>query len=308
MKKYSHWLSTPNVVSIAYCEETMPGCDVLRVGVIKKLPQEEVVPPDIVIPPYVLFETPEERVKVLVEQVEEGPIVPLAAPYPGGSHLKTEGLEIYGCAAAIVTFMGRHRLLSAAHVLTNFDRNNRGRSIYLQSYDEINSTRWERAGRVSGQFDVRCYPTAFEADPERATQDLAWADVVEELTSSQRIEWIGSVPDLIRAPIKGEEVKIFGGWSESRFPTEEDPVQYPKVAATRVLTILKVGGPTRFVYFHDVCLLKCPSATLVPGDSGSAIVGKDNAIIGVLFSGGSCMGCYYFCKIPQITANNLYIY
>ncbi len=101
MEQYSYWVSTRNVVSIDYSEETTPGLEVLRVGVIKKLPREQVVHPDIEIPQYVLFQTPEELVKVFVEQVEEGPIVPLGAPYPGGSHCKTDGFRTYGCVAAI---------------------------------------------------------------------------------------------------------------------------------------------------------------------------------------------------------------
>ncbi len=81
MEEYDHWLSTPNVVSIAYCKGKTTGCKVLRVGVIKKLPQEQVVSPDMVIPQYVPFPTHED--KVLVKQVEWGPIVPFGARYPG---------------------------------------------------------------------------------------------------------------------------------------------------------------------------------------------------------------------------------
>ncbi len=299
MEQYSYWVSTPNVVSIDYSEETTPGLEVLRVGVIKKLPREQVVHPDIEIPQYVLFQTPEERVKVFVEQVEEGPIVPLGSPYPGGSHLKTDGFSTYGCAAATVTFMGERRLLSAAHVLTNFDPNNIGRKIYLRSYnydkDNDNVDSWERAGVVSGQIDVQCYDTYDERYPTRATQDLAWADVDDDVALPQHIEWIGEVAKNIRVPTKGEKVKIFAGQSGEKFPKNEEQ---PKVASTKAVTTVGFQGPTRYVYFKDVCRLKC-SASLLPGDSGSAIVGiEDNAIIGLLFAGSqTTLGTYYFCKI-----------
>ncbi len=285
MKQYSHWLSIPNVVSLAYCEETTPGRDVLRVGVIKKLPQN-------IIPQGVEFETPKERVKVFVEQVEEGPIVPLGAPYPGGSHLKTDGFSTYGCAAATVTFRGERRLLSAAHVLTNFDEDNIGKKIYLRSRF---GDKWEEAGVVSGHINVKCYPTDNERAPEKATQDLAWANVNDKLAEPQCIEWIGEVAKNVRAPRKKEKAKIFGGVSGSKLPTRDPP---GKVNVASTQTLAKVCmGPTRYVYFEDVCLLKC-DATLAPGDSGSAIVGEeDNAIIGLLISGSKIFGNYYFCKI-----------
>ncbi len=294
MEQYAYWVSTPNVVSIDYSEETTPGLEVLRVGVIKKLPREQVVHPDIEIPQYVLFQTPKERVKVFVEQVEEGPIVPLGAPYPGGSHLKTDGLSTYGCAAATVTFMGESRLLSAAHVLTNFDPKNIGRKIYLRSYNYDKVDSWERAGVVSGQIGVECYLTDRECHPTRATQDLAWAEVDDEVVLPQHIEAIGEVAENTRVPTKGEKVKIFAGESGEKFPNKEEQ---PKVASTKAVTTIGFQDPTRYVYFKDVCRLKC-SAGLLPGDSGSAIVGEDNAIIGLLFAGSeTTLGSYYFCKI-----------
>ncbi len=111
----------------------------------------------------------------------------------GGSHLKTEGLEKYGCAAATVTIGGTLRLLSAAHVLTIFDRGNIGKTIYLRSYNETGVDGWEPAGVVSGQIDVHCYPMDRELHPERATQDLACAVVNDGLTTPQHIERIGRV-------------------------------------------------------------------------------------------------------------------
>ncbi len=146
------------------------------------------------------------------------------------------------------------RLLSAAHVLTNFDQKNIGRKIYLRSYNyDKDNDNWERAGVVSGQIDVQCYLTDRECDPKRATQDLAWAEVDNEVALPQYIEWIGEVAEHIRVPTKGEKVKIFAGESGGKFPKKE---KQPKVASTKAVTTVGFQGPTRNVYFKDVCRLK----------------------------------------------------
>ncbi len=138
------------------------------------------------------------------------------------------------------------------------------------------------------------YLTDLECDPKRATQDLAWAEVDDEVALPQYIEWIGKVGKNIRVPTKGEKVKIFAGESGEKFPKNQEQ---PKVASTKAVTTVGFQVPTRYVYFRDVCRLKC-SVSLLPGDSGSAIVGEDNAIIGLLFAGSeTTLGSYYFCKI-----------
>ena len=152
LKSKRYLLSTPNVVSLGFSNEKLDGGKkgrgkIFRVGVIKKLSQESIKHPDIFIPKF--FEHAvtgsDEKVAIPVKVVEEGEIfatVPEAdkpegegvkplksAPYQGGSLIRNADLDFFGCLGANAQYTGAYRLLSAAHVLTKFDRSYIGKQI-----------------------------------------------------------------------------------------------------------------------------------------------------------------------------------
>ena len=82
---YRHYLSSPNIVSISYCDEKKrdqkSGKKVLCFGVVKKFEGDGVVGPNL-LPNSVSFETENKvKVEIPVQMVEEGEIVALNATY-----------------------------------------------------------------------------------------------------------------------------------------------------------------------------------------------------------------------------------
>ena len=92
-------------------------------------------------------------------------------PYKGGSLIITADLNLRGCLGANAQYKGSYRLLSAAHVLTAFDRYYVGKNVLVENeegdYVEIGAT-------VTDQVDVVLYDTPNEPSPVYAKQDLAW--------------------------------------------------------------------------------------------------------------------------------------
>ena len=97
-------------------------------------------------------------------------------------------------------YKGRYRLLSAAHVLTNFNPNNIGQKIFARSdsFDKPADT----GATVTGHVPVVLYDSRNEPSPTFAKQDLAWANITEA-QGSPEIERIGKVGP-IRNPVVGE--------------------------------------------------------------------------------------------------------
>ena len=74
-------------------------------------------------PKVVTYETPTKKVDIPVQVVEEGVIQALGPPYKGGSGLYTTDVK-KGTLGVNTTHKGQYCLLSAAHVLTCFNRAN----------------------------------------------------------------------------------------------------------------------------------------------------------------------------------------
>ncbi len=267
---------------------------------MKIMPWEQATKSDAGMQPCIKFNAPTgETVKVAVCQVLEGPIVPLGAPYEGGSHLKSEAVGVEGCAAVTVSFRGiPYCLLSNAHVLTGFDRENVAKVVYIRSNSKEN---WVELGTVSGQVEVNTYPDLHPPDVQWAKQDLAWCEVSAKsnIVRPNEIKEIGKVTDTLRAPQSGEKVGIYGG--KSRLIYWDDPDDTIQVCVADGKAIVKLefecGQELRYAFFKEVYRID-EELYLFPGDSGSAVVGcRDNALIGLVFSVGQKSKATYFCRV-----------
>ena len=310
LKSKRYLLSTPNVVSLGFSNEKLDGGKkgrgkIFRAGVIKKLSQESIKHPDIFIPKF--FEHAvtgsDEKVAISVKVVEEGEIVatvpeavkpegegvkPLkSAPYQGGSLIRNAGLNFSGCLGVNAQYTGAYRLLSAAHVLTKFDRNYIGNQIQV-----LDDSQWVDIGAtVTDQVDVVLYDSSTVPDPIRARQDLAWANISPDRGSPAIID-IGT-PGGIREIRGDEKVKFYAG----RTGLVETDVPVDDIYAEIKLKVETPSGATKYAYFEDVCRIEQPILA-GSGDSGTAIVAEDdNALLGILFSVNSSFLTAYFCKL-----------
>ena len=294
-------LSTPNVVSVGFTDEKIEnektGRKIFRVGVIKKLPKRNIGTPDVFIPEsFEFIGDNNEVVSIPVEVVEEGELMLLpqdkldqdGSPYLGGSVIKTQGIAFVGCLGANADYQGEYRLLSAAHVLTRFDRSFIGKEIEVRNEegDFVNI-----GATVTDQVDVVLYDTATEPNPVYAKQDLAWANITKDKGSPEIID-IG-IPGKIRKVKPGEKVKFYAGVSL-------DLVRDVEITDTMYSAKLKTltpDGKVKYAYFEDTCRIDPFMSFVTRGDSGTAVVAEsDNALLGILYS-KSPSGAIAFCKL-----------
>lgn len=270
-------LSTPNVVSMSYTDEVKKGektgKKVLQVGVIKKLNKHEVKRPDIRLPKEVLLG---QELAVPVQVVEEGELQ-LFNRYSGGAQLKVfRGQKIaYGTLGARDKERNHYRILSCAHVLTQFKEENIGIPISVAHPGE--EPVYEDIGwRVGGQAKVK--RTRWRKRL-LVRQDLAWADVKKNEVSSHVFK-IGRVSGKQR-PVVGRTVKICGGYSGSL-------VTGAKIANTNATTSYNSGA----VEFKNLCYIEGTHG-FIDGDSGSAVIDEEtNALVGI-FMGATNIRTYF---------------
>ena len=292
------------MVSLGFISEKVDGKrtggKIFRVGVIQKKSEENIKKPDIFVPKFLKYikSNNSEEVHIPVKVVEEGELEPLTsdrdanpgnnAPYKGASLIKIAPLQDTGCLGANAQYQGSYRLLSAAHVLTKYDRGHIGNEILVQNN---NGSYVNIGARVTGQIDVVLYETPTERVPVYSKQDLAWGDITEHQGSSE-IKDIGA-PTIIRAVRDGERVKYYGGYSEERGTN----VEVEDIGASTRVKILVPSGGIKYAYFKDVCRIKPEESRLDNGDSGTAIVAEDdNALLGILIA-KTYSSTYYFCKL-----------
>ena len=150
--------------------------------------------------------------------------------------IKNASLDQVGCLGANTEYGGTYRLLSAAHVLTNFDRNYIGEQISV-----TNGWQWVDIGAtVTDQVDVDLYDSSTVPDPVFAKQDLAWANITPDRGSPAIIE-IGTPGD-IRGIKDDEKVKFFAGRTEAL----ETGVQVDDIYIQYAEMKLGVGTPSGF--------------------------------------------------------------
>lgn len=200
--------------------------------------------------------------------------------------IRNAGLNLRGCLGANAQYTGAYRLLSAAHVLTKFDRNYIGKQISV-----LDGSQWVDIGAtVTDQVDVVLYDSSTVPDPVRAKQDLAWANITPDRGSPAIID-IGT-PGGIRRIEGDEKVKLYAG----RTGEMETDVPVDDIYAEIKLKVETPSGAKKYAYFEDVCRIEQPILA-ESGDSGTAIVAEDdNALLGILFCITS-MFTSYFCKL-----------
>ena len=309
LKSKRHYLSTPNVVSLGFIngkwdDQKRRRRRIFRVGVIKKLSQDDIKYPDIFIPKFLEHTVTgsDEIVDIPVKIFEEGELVAtiengvkfesqggepqVPAQCKGGSVIRNANLNFEGCLGANAQYKGAHRLLSAAHVLTKFDSNYIGKKILMR-----NGSQWvDIDATVTGHADVVLYNSSEESDPVLAKQDLAWANIPPDRGSAAIIQ-IGT-PGGIREINEDEKVKFYAGKAQK----EQTNVSVGEISAEMRLRVQTPSGETKYAYFEDVCRID-DHILAESGDSGTAIVAvADNALLGILFC-KSNRGTSYFCKL-----------
>ena len=305
LKSKHYLLSTPNVVSLGFISEKVDGKrtggKIFRVGVLEKISKENIKEPDIFVPKYLELVkiNNDEVVHIPVKVVEEGMARPLLtsdreanpgndAPYKGASLVKVAPLQDTGCLGANAQYQGLYRLLSAAHVLTKYDRDHIGNDILVQNND---GSYVNIGARVTGQIDVVLYETPTEQAPVYSKQDLAWGDITEHLGSSEILN-IGT-PTMIRRVREGERVKYYGGYSEERGSN----VEVDEIGDSIILEVSFPPADRKYAFFEDVCRINVEDSRLDHGDSGTAIVAEDdNALLGILMAKKN-ESTYHFCKL-----------
>ena len=292
IKSHHFLLSTPNIVSLSYHDEKKggqkTGNKVFYIGVIKKPTLQRTEAPDVLIPEFILFETEENKiVNVPVVVIEEGEIVALSAPYKGGSMVHTEGLTVEGSLGVNTQYKGIYRLLSAAHVLTEFNDNNLNKIIFARS--DSSEDYVYTGANVTGHVPVVLYDSLNDPNIIRAKQDLAWADITPA-QGSPEVEQIGAVGS-IRDPVENEKVKCYGGLTEDLMWNMEIVA-----LSTSMRMSVNIGGVIKYAFFEDVVRIDLSAAALLPGDSGSvAIAQSDNRTVGIIISTNLFYG--FFCKL-----------
>ena len=293
------------MVSLATIDEKETGGIIFRVGVIKKLEKENIKHPDIFIPKFFdhVSKRNNEKVTIPVDIVEEGEVVINARhfktargsvgnspPYKGGSLIRTSGAQSTGSLGANAMYKQSYRLLSASHVLAQYDRKFIGSEITVldgRTFVEIGAT-------ITDLVDVALYDSPTEPHPVYSKQDLAWANITPD-KGSPEIEKIGT-PGNIRKVVANELVKYYGGYSR----VEGSNIA---ITSTNVMRRFKseFGGVIKYAFFEDLCMIQTPQASgMGPGDSGSGFVAEsDNALLGLLLGGNNSGGVttMYFSKL-----------
>ena len=291
MDQYDHLFNNPNVVSLDYriisLQKGMSsGKKVLCIGVIKEDISSE-------LPKNAVYETSKKRVEVPVHVFVQGEIKALA-PYEGGSEIKNEVLKYGGTVGVNTIFKGKYRLLTCAHVLTEFDdaniRNQRKVQVKHNPEDEDFQS---LPVTIEGHVPVTVYDTPNQGYPVRADQDLAWAT----LTAAHglpSIKEIGSVSG-IRKPELYETITLFGAASQE--PLKNIPI-ISNIARPRMKFPTSNGGE-KYVFFHNFWTLQIIEGIVMRGDSGSAVIAEvDKAIVGILVCSGGPLYAY-FCALKS---------
>ena len=291
MQKYDHLFDDPNIVTMDYCiisnakegKEKTPRRK-LCIGVIK-------INNDIKLPEIAVYETSTKRIEVPVHVFEEGEIKALA--YEGGSAIKNEVLDsLEGSVGVNTIFNGTYRLLSCAHVLTEFDDANIGNQRRVKVCPSKDEPFQLIPVTIEGHARARVYDMINPSIRRRAEQDLAWAKITAA-DGLPSVKEIGSVSG-IRKPILNETVTLFGAYSQEQF------MNIPIIGNNVRLTMPfnASDGKKKFVFFRGLWKLdlRKTEKVLMPGDSGTAIIAEvDKAIVGILVCGN--LSYAHFCAL-----------
>ena len=240
----------------------------------------------ITLPRRIIYETSEKWVTVPVQMFHEGVIKALSGPCEGGCAISTDGLDCGGTLGVNIEYRGHYRLLSTAHVLTMHDDSNKGKTVYMCIEDDTDPIVYSNGDKkdkkkinkkpiavIKDHIRVRVYNKKEVDNPERFTQDLAWAEFLNE-QGFPTVRGIGNVQG-IRPPQQREYVKYYGAASLA----VQDKI---KIISTNAAMVMKVDG-CGWVFYENIIKLNTFGSTLEKGDSGSALVAEsDTKVVGML--------------------------
>ena len=194
-----------------------------------------------------------------------------------------------GVLGVNITYEGKYRTLSNAHILTQFDPKNIGNMIQFR---HSSSTPFINLFPVTGQVAVTYYTNQNQPNPTVNIMDIAWGDVTESALVSRTIKAVGGVTfqpsGKVRKPNAGEEFML----GNYRFYKSNNKI-------TSVIKRYKSkgydsSGGTIYSFWKNGITYANPG--LGNGDSGTAMVAtSDKAVIGLHRASSASTG--YGCPI-----------
>ena len=194
-----------------------------------------------------------------------------------------------GILGVNITYQGKYRTLSNAHIFTDFDQNGIGRMImYRQSSYES----FKNLFPVTGQIPVTYYTNQNQPNPTHNIMDVAWGDVTDSALVSRTIKAVDGhaiqTSDKVRAPKDGEKFQV----GNYRFYKNNNQI------TSLVISYRSQGfnssGATIYTWWKNGIAYANPG--LGSGDSGTAMVATSNiAVIGLHRASSTTTG--YGCPI-----------
>ena len=180
-----------------------------------------------------------------------------------------------GVLGVNITYQGKYRTLSNAHVLTRFDPKGIGNMIRYRSNPSVP---FRQLFPVTGQVAVTYYTDCNQPNPVFNVMDIAWGDVTNSALVSTTINAVGGVSiqpsGAVRAPKDGEEF-ILGNY---RFYKS---VKIASLIAMHRSIGVDSSGAVTYSWWENA--ISFPHPGVGSGDSGTAMVASsDKAVIGLL--------------------------
>jgi V8-like Glu-specific endopeptidase len=267
------WLSRPNVVGLSAGTKRVAGSDTgqpaIVVHVMEKKPTTALGPDEIVIPERVSMDRlgangRVETVSVATDVIQVGVdqcdiFDQRVRPAPGGYQIAAKGIEGTGTLGVSIVWAGRYRLLTNNHVIS--ENGHLGADVFQPDNSGNN-----KIGTVDGYVPVVTYPRNDEPHPAYNNQDLAYANVTEEM-AERAIVLLGT-PKGLRAPKVGETVRLVGKQTAQ-----------VKTTKVRSITLLKKLEwlPGQWAWFER--MIELEDRVTQSGDSGSAYVAQDDDMV-----------------------------
>ena len=182
-----------------------------------------------------------------------------------------------GTLGVNITYQGKYRMLSNAHVLTHFDAKNVGNMIQYRPNPSAPKT---NLFPVTGQATVTYYKSRNQQNPTFNTMDIAWGDVTDDNLVSPTIHAVGGVSiqtsGEVRAP-KVEEEFTVGNYRLHK------TAKIVSLLPSHRTKGVDSSGATIYTWWRNCIKFKNPGIEC--GDSGTAMVASsDHAVIGLVKS------------------------
>ncbi|MFF3840024.1 hypothetical protein [Streptomyces sp. NPDC001930] len=307
-----HWICHPGIVMLDTAVKTVGGRETgqqaIVVGVVEKKSADSLTARDFLVPPTVDVDVvhPDGSVRrrtLPTDVIETGPIRPMTQPYDpmnklhwyrrpcmGGYEISPleNGIHPRSGTLGVMTVYRRKRcLLTNSHVISS-----RSNAPGLDVYQPLRFHGFKKKdgliGNCKGCIDVISYPwhSFFWAlGPIRNVFDFAWCEIPPRSKDVNfgiyRIsETMPNKPlPIRREPVVDEEVRWIG-------MTTGRP-QWSTIQSVHTQLATEGADWTRTAYWRDVIRIRTNEhAYIRGGDSGSAMIGNDGAILGLMTFGG----------------------